>query len=180
MTQQSLKSALQQTVAAIKADPATGQLVFRAETALEEDVRCSARVRAFAPMTVDEPPELGGADAAMNPVELVLVALGTCQEIVYSAYAAFLGIQLDEVKVTLRGDLDARGMFGLDAAVPPGYRAIGYETQIRAAADEATIRRLVDVVENHCPLLDTLRRPIPVDGRVTLNGRSLDALRAAA
>src|ERR1700757_300629 len=81
MSQESLKAALQNTIAAVQKNAAVARLVFKAQTSLEEDVRCTAKVREFAPMLVDEPPELGGGDAAMNPVELVLVALGTCQEI---------------------------------------------------------------------------------------------------
>jgi uncharacterized OsmC-like protein len=173
MSQQSVKEALQATIAAIKANPANGKVVFEAATQLKQDVLCAANVRQFAPMMVDEPPELGGTDTAMNPAELLLVALGACQEIVYAAYASFLGVQLDEVKVTLKGDLDARGMFGLDPGVPPGYQRITYETGIRTPADEATVRRLVQVVEGHCPLLDTIKRPIEVLGNVVLNGRPL-------
>ena len=45
-------------------------------------------------MLVDEPRDIGGSDEAINPVELVLVALGTCQEIMYAAYAAVMGIQV--------------------------------------------------------------------------------------
>jgi uncharacterized OsmC-like protein len=180
MSQETVKDALQKTIAAIKANPANGKVVFEAATRLKQDVLCAASVRQFAPMMVDEPPELGGTDTAMNPAELLLVALGACQEIVYAAYSAFLGVALDEVKVTLKGDLDARGMFGLDPSVPPGYQRITYETGIRTAADEATIRKLVQVVEGHCPLLDTIKRPIDVVGSVILNGRPLGQLERRA
>ena len=45
---------------------------------------------------------------------------------------------------------------------------------IESSADCEAIRKLVGVVENHCPILDTLRRPIEVVGSVFLNGESLD------
>jgi uncharacterized OsmC-like protein len=180
MSQESLKSALQKTIAAIKSNPANASLVFAANTELQTDVLCAATVRDFLPMAVDEPPELGGSDTAMNPAELLLVALGTCQEIVYAAYAAVLGVELDEVKVSLKGHLDARGMFGLDGSVPPGYQRIAYETTIRTSADEATVRKLVQVVEGHCPLLDTIKRPIDVSGAISLNGRPLMTLERQA
>jgi len=80
-----LKSTLLQTIEEIKKNPQSAQLVFRANTKLLEGVRCSAKVRDFDEIYVDEPPSLGGNDSSMNPVELILAALGTCQEIMYAA-----------------------------------------------------------------------------------------------
>lgn len=174
MSQETLKAALQKTIEGITENPSAGSLVFKAETNLEEDVRCTAKVRDFAPMTVDEPSELGGGNAAMNPVELVLVALGTCQEIMYAAYASIMGIQLDELKINTKGYLDARGLFGISDTVPAGYQKIIFETSIKSQADAETIKKLIEIAESHCPLLDTLKRPVEVSGTVTLNGTALE------
>ncbi|HYQ48521.1 MAG TPA: hypothetical protein VEP69_05610, partial [Thermodesulfovibrionales bacterium] len=88
MPQETVKEALQKTIEAITKNPKCSNVVFRAETELVEDVRCVIKVRDFPPLSVDEPVDLGGGNAAMNPVELVLGALGTCQEIMYAAYAS--------------------------------------------------------------------------------------------
>lgn len=178
MSQQELKAALLKAIEGIKSNPAAAKLVFRAETQLEEGVRCSARVRDFAPLAVDEPPELGGKNTAMNPVELVLAALGTCQEIMYAAYAAVMDIPLHRVQVDLKGYLDLRGLFGMDPSIPPGYQKIVYETRIDSPADEATLKKLVATVERTCPLLDIIKRPIEVSSEVVLNGKTQN--RAAA
>ncbi len=174
MSQETVKAALMQSIAGIQGNPDAAKVVFRADTQLEEDVRCSAKVRDFAPIIVDEPPDLGGADAAANPVELLLVALGACQEIMYSAYASVMGVQLNSVKVNLRGYLDLRGLFGMDAAVPPGYQKIIFETTVDSPADIETLKKLVETVESHCPVLDTLVRAIEVSGQVTLNGQLME------
>jgi hypothetical protein len=52
-------------------------------------------------------------DTGPNPVEAVLAALATCQEITYRAYATTLGIPLESVSVTLEGSLDLRGFFAV-------------------------------------------------------------------
>jgi uncharacterized OsmC-like protein len=174
MSQESLKAALQNTIAAVQNNAAAGRLVFKAQTSLQEDVRCTAKVRDFASMLVDEPPELGGGNAAMNPVELVLVALGTCQEIMYAAYASVMGIQLDEVKIDVKGYLDLHGLFAMNESIPAGYQKITYETSIKSPEDPATIQKLMAMAEGYCPLLDTLKRPIEVSGHVTLNGQRLE------
>ena len=175
MSQASLKEALSKTVAGIQQNPIMSRVVFEAETALVEGVRCTAKVRNFAPIIVDEPPELGGQDKGANPVELLLVALGSCQEIMYAAMASMMGIKLDEVKVNLKGSLDLKGLFGMDPAIPPGYQKITYETILRSSAPEEELRKLIDAVETHCPVLDTLVRPIEVTGKVTINGALMPA-----
>lgn len=175
MSQQALKEALTKTVAGIQQNPILSRVVFEAETALVEGVRCTGKVRNFAPIIVDEPPELGGQDKGANPVELLLVALGSCQEIMYAAMASMMGIKLDEVKVSLKGSLDLKGLFGMDPAIPPGYQKITYETILKSSAPEEELRKLIDAVETHCPVLDTLVRPIEVTGKVTINGALVPA-----
>lgn len=175
MSQQALKEALTKTVAGIQQNPILSRVVFEAETALVEGVRCTGKVRNFAPIIVDEPPELGGQDKGANPVELLLVALGSCQEIMYAAMASMMGIKLDEVKVSLKGSLDLKGLFGMDPAIPPGYQKITYETILKSSAPEEELRKLIDAVETHCPVLDTLIRPIEVTGKVTINGALVPA-----
>ena len=170
MSQESVKTALLKTIESTKANPAVARLVFRAQTELVEDVRCSAKVRGFAPVTVSEPPALGGKDEGMSPVELVLVALGTCQEIMYGAYAAVMGVPLSKVSVAVRGTLDSRGLLSIDPAVPSGFQQVTFETTLDSPADEATLRKLIEVVESHCPVLDTLVRAIEVTGKVSING----------
>lgn len=169
MSQSQLKATLSATMESFTANPDGAKLVFSAKTKLENGVRCSAKVRNFMPIATDEPPELGGKDSAMNPVELVLCALGTCQEVMYSAYAAVMGIELESVEVDVRGYLDARGLFGM-ADVFPGYDKIRYETRITSSADPQSIKNLIDAVESHCPVMDTIVRPVAVTGKSFLNG----------
>jgi putative redox protein len=175
MSQAALKEALSKTVKGIQDNPVMSRVVFEAQTALAEGVRCTGNVRNFPTIVVDEPPELGGQDKGANPVELLLVALGTCQEIMYAAMASMMGIKLDEVKVNLKGSLDLKGLFGMDPAIPPGYQKITYETILRSSAPEEELRKLVEAVESHCPVLDTLVRPIDVTGKVTINGAMVPA-----
>ena len=170
MSQETVKAALQATIGAITKNPKASNVVFRAETELVEDVRCSVKIRDFAPFAVDEPADLGGTNAAVNPVELVLGALGTCQEIMYAAYASVMDIKLDKVKVDVKGYLDLKGLFAMDAAVPPGFRKICYETTIESPADTETLNKLVTIVESHCPVYDTLIRAVEVTGTVSING----------
>lgn len=176
MSQTNVKTALQNTIAAIKANPKIANVVFRANAEWTGDVRCEVKIRDFAPLVVDEPPELGGGDTAANPVELVLAALGTCQEIMYSAYASVMDIELQSVKVNARGFLNLHGLFGLDEQVPPGYSRIAFDTEIESNADHDELRKLIEVVESHCPVMDILSRAITINGSAKVNGQELHKL----
>lgn len=85
-----------------------------------------------------------------------------------------MGIPLETVVVNVKGFLDVRGLLAMDESIESGYQHITYETIIKSSAESEAIRTLADMVETYCPLLDTLRRPIQVDGRLILNGQPLD------
>lgn len=121
----------------------------------------------------DEPESLGGTDAGPNPVELILAALGTCQEITYRAYAAAMDIPLDHVSVKLEGQIDLRGFFGVTDEVRPGYRRIHGTVTLESDASDTQLRQLRAAVDAHCPVLDILSQPVPVELGLTI--RNADA-----
>ena len=176
MSQTDVKNAMMKIITGIQENPSSSKVFFRAATQWEEDVRCTAQVRDFPPMVIDEPPVLGGQDAGQNPVELVLVALGTCQEIMYSAYASVMGVEIDSVKVNVKGNLDLKGMFGLDETVPAGFTDVSFQTAIESTADDEALLKLIEAAESNCPVLDILTRKVPVDGTVSINGRDMNSL----
>ncbi len=169
MSQQTVKEAVLATVDAIQSNPAMAKVKYSAETQWEEDMRCSGKVREFETMTIDEPAAFGGGDSAVSPADVLLVALGTCQEIMYVALASTMDIPLDEVKVEVKGDLDLRGLAGMDPEIPPGLLEMSYAVKIKSPAAVEDLKRLADVVENQCPLLDTITRSVKVTGKVNFN-----------
>jgi len=55
-------------------------------------------------IVLDEPRDVGGDDAGMNPYEALLVALGGCIGITVRLYAQRKGWKLEDVRVTLSHD----------------------------------------------------------------------------
>lgn len=170
---QELKAHLEARIEHLRRNPGQ-RAVFRVKTNQVADYRCHAHIRDFPPLVVDEPPAMGGTNQGPNPVELVLAALGTCQEIMYVAFAALMGIQLDGVEIHLKGRMDLKGMFAVDDTVPPGFERVEYETRLFSPEPPERVQALVEMVGRHCPVLDILTRPVPVSGKVWLNGQSLD------
>ena len=147
--------------AALGAAPAAAQAAFTAQSRLGEGLQSAVAIRQFS-VGVDEPASLGGADSAPNPVEYVLAALGSCQEITYRLYADALGIPLHGVSVRLTGVIDLRGFFNVAQSVRPGYQSIEAEVVLDSPAAEQELLRLKEIVDRHCPVLDILRNPTPV------------------
>lgn len=146
---------------ALRANPEAADVVFEASSRQVAGLKSEATVRQFS-LIADEPQSLGGTDEGPNPVELILAALGTCQEITYRLYADALGIPLNGVSVKVTGDLDLRGFFAVDEAVRPGFGAIRAEVTLDSPATDADLERLKETVDRHCPVLDLLSNPTPV------------------
>ena len=157
----SLQTLIAETQSAFRADPQKARATFASRSRLGEGFRSEAALRDHR-VTVDEPPELGGTDKGPNPVELVLAALGTCQEITYRAYAAALGIPLEGVRVELEGDLDLRGFFAVDETVRPGYQGVRGTVHLTSRAKPEVLEQLRQAVNAHCPVLDIIANPVPV------------------
>jgi len=132
----SLKDIIVATQADLRTNPAHALATFSADSRQVEGLRSETKIRQFS-LTVDEPPSLGGTDTGPNPVELVLAALATCQEITYRAYATALGIPLDSVSVKLEGSLDLRGFF----AVKDDVRRLQRSARRRQSEKQRPCRR---------------------------------------
>jgi putative redox protein len=160
-----LKDIIVETQTDLLANPDHASATFSVDSRQVEGLRSETKIRQFN-VTVDEPPNLGGTDTGPNPVEFVLAALATCQEITYRAYATALGIPLESVSVTLEGSLDLRGFFAVKDGVRAGFNDVRGVVNLKSSAPDAELAKLKDVVDAHCPVLDILRAPVPVDLRL--------------
>ena len=120
-------------------------------------------------LEIDEPKDLGGTDKGPNPVELVLAALGSCQEIVLKFYGQKLGIDVESVETTVEGDLDLGGFLGVPN-VRPGFQKITASTKLTAKGDPDKIRELLRIAEERCTVLDIIKSGLPVQINIEQQG----------
>jgi uncharacterized OsmC-like protein len=157
----SLSTLIADTRKAVDDDAANAQAVFSAQGTLvgitEVDIRTGAHT-----FKVDEPPALGGADVAANPVQYALASLGSCQAITYRFWAEQLGISFDSLSVRLEGDLDIRGFFGFDDTVRPGHGDVNPDGGETGPESDERYAELAAAVDAHCPVLDLFANPVPV------------------
>ncbi len=157
-----LASAIRAADANFRSEPLRARSTFKSESRLGEGFRSDVKLRGHN-LVVDEPQGIGGSDAGPTPVELLLAALGTCQEITYRAFATALGIPLEAIAVSVEGDIDFRGFFAIDESIRPGFQAIRVHAQITSSASDTDLERLRTVVNQHCPVLDMLQTPVPTE-----------------
>ena len=165
----SLDTLIADTRKAITDEAANAQVVFAAQGTLvgvtEVDISTGAHT-----FKVDEPAALGGADNAANPVQYALASLGSCQAITYRLWAAQLGVKLRSISVRVEGDLDLRGLFGVDDTVRPGFSAVRVEVTVAGPESEERYAELAAAVDEHCPVLDLFKNPVPVSRTLAASG----------
>jgi uncharacterized OsmC-like protein len=149
-------------VEAIQADPVKARKSFAAQVTWKGALASEARVREFAPIASDEPAAFGGADSAPNPVEQLLAALGNCLAVGYAANATAAGIQLNDLRVEVNGDVDLRVFLGL-AEGHAGFDSITATVTIDADASPERVAWLHAKVLASSPVGDTVRNAVPLE-----------------
>jgi uncharacterized OsmC-like protein len=167
-------SAMAATVRAIKDEPVIAKFQFRAQnewlggghnrtTIADFDGACQRHVH-DSPHVVDsdEPPVLLSADRAANPAQHALHALAACLCSTVVIHATARGIPLRSVESTLEGDVDVRGVLGLDDTVRNGYSGIRVGLKVDADAPSEVIDELVKAAQARSPLVDIVSNPTPL------------------
>ena len=156
-----LAAVLEATQRAVHADPAAAAAVFSARGSSTGPVTTTIGLGRHIVQT-DEPASLGGQDGAPNPVEYALASLLSCQAVTYRFWAVKLGIEVADIDVSIEGDLDVRGFFGLDEQTRAGFAQIRVAVQVRGPEKPERYAELQAAVDAHCPVLDLFTNPTTV------------------
>ncbi len=176
---ENLRKRVQEIQAKLKAQPEKAMVSITAATRMMDGNGWLSEIKVRDHvLTGDLPRNFGGTDRGPKPTEFVLVGLATCHEVTYRVVAESLGIPLEGVSVTVTGVSDARGFIGLDDRVRPGFLRVRGTVTLDTPASDADVERLRQMVEQHCPVLDDLRAPVPVTMEV-VNARRAEKSAAA-
>ena len=148
-------------VTAIQDRPDVAATSWAAEVRWNGGFKSEARIREFAPVPSDEPPALGGSDTAPNPVEQLLGALGNCLAVGYAANASVAGIEIRDLRIDLRGDIDLRAFLGLREG-HAGFDGIQVDVHVDADASADQLRELHAKVIGSSPVGHTLGAAVPI------------------
>lgn len=112
-------------------------------------------------------PTLGNGHGP-TPQEFVLHALAACITTGIVTTAAARKIELDEVTSTVQGDIDVRGVLGIDGAVRKGFSQVRISFDVRGDAPAEDLRALVESGQTYSAVYDMLAGTTPVVVDVTV------------
>ena len=143
------------TLDAVKHSPEIAKFQFRATNRWVSGTQSEARFPGFygagqehthqhdTVITADHPVVLVGNDNGPTPAELLLNALGACLTAGIGNIAAARGIELHGVRCTVEGDIDLRGILGLDDVVRNGFDNIRVVFSVDGDAETEKLAELV-------------------------------------
>jgi len=107
-------------------------------------------------------PATGGSGLQACSGDMLLEALVACAGVTLKAVATALGVSLKDVRISAEGDLDFRGTLGVAKDAPVGFREIRLRFELETDAPPEQQKKLIELTERYCVVLQTLRQPPPV------------------
>lgn len=151
------------------ADDPTGQgmapISISATLAGGPNRRIFARTRHHT-IQMDARKERGGDDAGPTPPECMAMALGGCVMNIARLIAREKQMPLDDIHLTIAGDIDPTRAFGLDTTTRAGFADLSMTIEMRPALSDAAGERFRQALVNRCPLCDTVCNPTPLTIRL--------------
>jgi uncharacterized OsmC-like protein len=112
-------------------------------------------------LDADHPAVLVGGDQGPTPVEYVLHALAACLTAGLANIAAARGVNLTSVTSTVTGDIDLRGILGLDKGVRNGFEGIKVSFKLEGD-DPEKLRKVVEQSRQRSAVFDIVTNGVPV------------------
>jgi uncharacterized OsmC-like protein len=115
----------------------------------------------------DLPPALGGTGSAPTPTQYLLGALAGCAvAFIHDTLAPQLGITVDDLTVVARCRADARGLLGMDGAIPD-LDDIEIEIAVATSASAERLTELEETWRARCPIYLAVLKANPVAVRLS-------------
>jgi uncharacterized OsmC-like protein len=144
-----------------KQDPSAALITLRAHGRIGEGIACRVDT-GKALVEAGLHPATGGSGMQACSGDMLLEALVACAGVTLRAVATAIGVNLKDAKVTAEGDLDFRGTLGVAKDAPVGFRDVRLKFELDAEASEEQRRKLIELTERYCVVLQTIRNSPPV------------------
>jgi uncharacterized OsmC-like protein len=155
----------EQTKEAIRNDPNLGKGTFSTVTEWVDGSLARTTARSFT-IETDEPAPLGGTDKAIDPMELLLAAVGTCLQIGWVTHANRRGVDFRSLRIETRGDYDLSGYLALDRSIPPGFLNISYTVEVDTDADPGVLEEIRAAAESGSPVTQNVLKGTAIQSDV--------------
>jgi uncharacterized OsmC-like protein len=145
-----------------KKDPSAAVVTLRAQGRMGEGIACRVDT-GKALIEAGLHPATGGSGLQACSGDMLLEALVACAGVTLKAVATALGIELRDARLSAEGDLDFRGTLGVAKDAPVGFRDIRLKFELDTDAPAEQRKKLIELTERYCVVLQTLRRAPPVE-----------------
>lgn len=116
-------------------------------------------------LITDEPPERGGNDDGMLPLEAFMAGYASCTHVIMNMIAQEMAIHFDDITINVTGYLDPRGYLGSEKLDTPFVKVdMAISGEVSGAI--ANLEALKSQLAWRCPAAATLKA-----AGVTLNNR---------
>jgi len=144
-----------------RSDPQAALITLRAHGRMGEGIACRVETgRALIEAGLH--PGTGGSGLQACSGDMLLEALVACAGVTLKAVATALGVSLKDARLTAEGDLDFRGTLGVAKDAPVGFREIRLRFDLDTDAPAEQKKKLIELTERYCVVLQTLRQGPPV------------------
>jgi uncharacterized OsmC-like protein len=110
----------------------------------------------------DHPELFSAEDSGATPTEILLAALASCLTAGVATVAQNREVQLRSVSATVEGDMDVRGILGIDTDVRNGFSNIKVTYAVDADASPEDIQALVAQSQKRSAVYDIVTNPTNV------------------
>jgi uncharacterized OsmC-like protein len=121
---------------------------FSAETAVTSSIRDFV-------LQMDEP-NCCQPSHDINPIEMMLSALASCQCLAAKKYAALHDIAIHEFNIDLHGDIDPDRLVTVNGDDAETFQEVRMKTFIKTSAPPEKIEQFRSFIMNQCPLSQTM------------------------
>src|SRR3954462_3739151 len=150
---------------AYRKNPAAAIVTLKASGKIGEGIACRVDTgRALVGAGLH--PATGGTGLQACSGDMLLEALVACAGVTLKAVATALQIDLKDASMTAEGDLDFRGTLGVAKDAPVGFREIRLKFDVHSNASPDQVKKLIELTERYCVVLQTLRNSPPTNTAV--------------
>lgn len=114
-------------------------------------------------VVIDQPSNMGGSDAGPNPLEALLISLGSCLCMVAAIVARQERIDLRDISVEVEGDYDVDFLMGKSQDGRSGFIEIREKVRIDADLSDEEKVAFYEKVHSRCPVTGSILDNTPIE-----------------
>lgn len=118
---------------------------------------------------IDEPRQLLGCNHAPNPQEYLLSGVGACILVGFAVGASVMEVQLETLKVTVKGELNLGGFLDVNPEAPIPFTELNYTIEVVGDGTDEQFEELRKAALSQSPNAMTIMKGADVKGDLIIN-----------